>query len=259
MRPRAPVPGSRAGGTRAEGESGGNRLLFAMPRPVAAQLRAALEPIHLEPGQVLVERGQFVEHAIFPDSGIVSMLAEFAPGRRVEVALVGREGLLGLSALLGARYAMHQAVVQVGGEGRRLPAEMLRSLLHGSMSVRSLLLRYAALRLAQAATGVACNALHPLRERAARRLLEIQDRAGPGFLLTQELLADMLGARRPTVNAVLQDLKAEGLLATARGRIAITDPVALEAAACECRQRLRGAGPDFLSPGQQAGDAGQGG
>lgn len=221
------------------GGGGGNRLLAAMPRTELARLGGALEPLRLEPGKVLFERGQWVEHAIFPDSGAVSLLTDAGRGRRAEVALVGREGMLGLPAVFGGRLALYQAVVLVGGEARRVPVGLLRSLLHGSFAVRDLLLRYAALCLAQVASGAACNALHPLRARAARHLLEIQDRAGPGFMLTQDVLADMLGARRPTVNTVLQELKAEGVIATARGRIAITDAAALEAAACGCRQRLR--------------------
>ena len=248
--------GARHGGP--PGDGGGNRLLAAMPCAEAARLAAALEPLRLEPGAVLYERGERVEHVIFPDSGAVSLLTDAGSGRRAEIALIGREGLLGLSALLGGRRAPFQAVVPVGGEARRLPVGLLRSLLHRSFAVRDLLLRYTALCLAQAANGAACNALHPLRARAARRLLEIQDRTGPGFMLTQDVLADMLGARRPTVNAVLQELKAEGVIATARGRIAITGTAALEAAACDCRQRLREVVAEILAgDGHGIGAAGE--
>jgi CRP-like cAMP-binding protein len=245
-------PGPEPGG-RTRAVPRGNRLLAALPRQESVRLLALLQDITLVPGEVLVERGQGIEHVVFPDSGLVSLLTDFGPGERAEIGLIGREGMLGLTALLGGRTAPYRAVVRIAGEARRMPVGALRASVHGSFAVRDLVLRHAALRLAQAATGAACIALHPVRQRAARWLLDIQDRTGPGFLLTQEFLADMLGVRRPTVNAVLQDLKGEGLLSTARGRIVITDPAALEAVACGCRQRLRGIEAEFRAGGDGAG------
>jgi CRP-like cAMP-binding protein len=245
-----PPSASRSDGyaDAAPGNGGGNRLLAAMPRRETQLLGTALAPFRLEPGAVVAEPDRSIEHVVFPDSGVVSILmGSDGPGERAEVGLVGREGLLGLHALFGGRAAPFLAVVQVGGEARRAPARALRPLLHGSFAFRDLVLRCAAAQLADAACNAACNALHPLRRRTARWLLAVHDRVGPGFFLTQACLADMLGARRPTMNAVLQQLKAEGLIRTARGRIAITDAAALEGAACACRRRALDARRDLLA------------
>ena len=107
------------------------------------------------------------------------------------------------------------------------------------------MLRCAAAHLAEIAATAACNALHPLRQRTARWLLAFRDRAGPGFAVTQASLAEMLGASRPTMNAVLQSLKAEGVIRTARGRIAVADAPALESAACACRPWVLAAREDL--------------
>jgi len=229
------VAGARVAGVA---DGAGNKLLAALPRRDADLLRPLLKPSRLEPGAALLEAGREIEQVVFPDSGVVRVsMGQGGPGERAEVGLVGREGLLGLHALLGGRASPFLAMVQVGGEARTAPVRALRPLVHGSFTFRDLVLRCAAAQIADFAATAVCNALHPLRQRAARWLLAVNDRVGPGFSMTQASLAEMLGARRPTVNAVLQRLRAEGLIHTARGRIAISDAAALEGAACACRRR----------------------
>lgn len=228
----------------------GNSLLAALPDPDAERVRAALQPLYLIPGQILLEPGSPIEQLIFPDSGLVSLVLEAGADHAMEVGPVGREGVIGLPALLGTPKARVRAVVQAAGMGWRGPAAKLVPMIQNSLAARDLVMRYAAFCLAQASANAACAALHPLRQRAARMLLAMRDRTGPGLVLTQEFLATMLGARRPTVNAILQRMKREGLLRTARARIAIADPHALDAIACPCRLRLLEAQAELL-PGER--------
>ncbi len=245
--PRATEPSVAGDGQQQQGA--GNRLLAALPRGEAELLRPWLQPFCLVSGAALLEPGQPIERVVFPDSGVVRLsTGPGGPGGRAEVSLVGREGLLGLYALLGGRTAPVSAIVQIGGQARHAPVRALRPLINGrSFAFRDLVLRCAGAHLAEAATTAACNALHPLRQRAARWLLAFHDRVGPGFSLTQASLAEMLGARRPTMNAVLQQLKADGLIRTARGRIAVADAAALEGAACACRQVMLAARKDLAA------------
>jgi CRP-like cAMP-binding protein len=212
----------------------GNRLLAALTRAEQALLAPETEPVEFRLGATLYAPGKPVGHILFPDSGLVSLMAELEDGGRIEVGLVGREGLVGLTALLGAPVAEFRAVVQVPGRGRRIACRALRSAADGSHNLRDLVRRYAAARLMHAGRTAACNASHELAYRAARWLLLVQDRVGPGFPMTQEFLASMVGARRPTVNAVLRQFQGAGLLRCTRGRIAIADRTGLEAAACPC-------------------------
>jgi CRP-like cAMP-binding protein len=223
----------------------GNRPLAAMARTDAERLRPYLEEVPLDAGEVLFEAGGLIDHAWFPDAGAISLVSDQGVGRRVEVGLIGAEGVLGVTALLGEPTAKFKAMVQVAGRARRAPVAALRPMLHGSYAMRDLFMRIATAALHRSAAAAACHALHPLPQRAAGWLLALHERAGPGLAVTQEAMADMLGARRPTVNVVMRRFVAEGLVRTARGRIAIADVAALEAAACSCR---RGASLPWASP-----------
>lgn len=198
-------------------------------------------PVDLIPGQDLFRPGERIEHVVFPDTGLVSLLAEAPDGARAEIGMVGREGLVGLPALLGEPCAHLRAVVQVRGRGRRVGVPALRMLADGSRNLRDLVRRYAMASLIQAGLAAPCIAAHPLERRAARWLLAAQDRVGAGFPMTQERLAASLGARRPAVNAALGNLKAAGLVRHARGLIAVADRAGLEAASCPCYRSGRAA------------------
>lgn len=217
----------------------GNRLLAAMTRAERALLVQAAEPFRFAAGTDLFAPGQESRHVYLPDSGLVSLLADLPDAGRVEVGLVGREGLVGLPVLLGDPVTGLRATVQVPTHGHRIEAATWLLLADGSRNLRSLLRRFAMAMLAQASHGAACNAVHALEQRAARWLLSVADRVGPNIPITQEYLAGMLGARRPTVNLVLQQLRRSGHIRHARGQLAIADRAALEAAACPCYRLIR--------------------
>jgi CRP-like cAMP-binding protein len=227
----------------------GNRLLAALPRLDLALLAREFEPIGFAPGQSLRAPGQPIGRVVFPDSGVISLVAEPADGERAEVGLVGREGLLGLPALLGQPEAGLRWLVRVGGGGRAIRADALRARMLVSYALRDLLHRCTAAGLAEARQGAACTALHPLPRRLAGRLLALEDRMGPGFALSQASLAETLNARRPTVSTELQGLRRAGLIRQARGRIAIADRRGLEALACPCHAAAREARRRLLPPG----------
>jgi CRP-like cAMP-binding protein len=205
-----------------------------MTRAERALLAQMAEPVDLALGATLFAPGERIEHVIFPDSGLVSLVLELPDGARAEVGVVGPEGLVGLPALLGEPTSLLRAVVQVSGRGHRAAVAPLQLLADGSRNLRDLVRRCSMASLAHASLTAACNAAHPLERRTARWLLGVRDRVGPGFPITQEYLAIMLGTRRPTVNAVLQTFRTAGLVRLARGWIAVTDSAGLEAAACPC-------------------------
>ncbi len=244
-RPEAPGP-----------EKPGNRILAAMTRAERGLIAEATEPVRLVPGATLLSPGERIDHIVFPESGLVSLAIEMPGGTVAEVGMIGREGMVGLQALLGEPVALVRAIVQVPGEGYRVAAAPLTSLADGSRNLRGLVRRQAMAALIHASYSAACNAAHPLEHRIARWLLGVQDRVGPGFPITQDYLATMLGARRPTVNAMLRNLKTAGLVRYARGRIAVIDRAGLEGAACPCYRAERAALDRLLDgPGAAPGKA----
>lgn len=226
----------------------GNRLLAAMTRAERSLVLGAARPVALPAGSTVFSTGEVVRQVLFPDSGLVSLLADLPDAEPVEVGLIGREGLVGLPALLGDPTASLRAVVQVGLRGQQLEAATLLLLTDGSRNLRNLLRQYTMAMLVHTARCAACNAAHPLEKRAARWLLSVADRVGPNIPITQDDLATMIGARRPTVNLVLRDLRRAGLIRHARGQVAIADRAALEEAACPCYRLIREA-HDRLFPG----------
>lgn len=229
-------------------DAGGNRFLATMTRAERALVLDKAEPIELPAGTTLFAPGEHVRHVVFPAAGVVSLIADMPGEEEVEVGLVGREGVAGLHALLGDPLASVRAVVQVRGHGHRVEAATLSLWAHNSHNLRNVLLRCARAALLQAGRSAACNAVHPLEQRTARWLLSVADRVGPGLPLTQEFLATMLGARRPTVNQVLAGLRGAGLIRHARGQMVVADRAGLEAAACPCYRIARDA-QERLFPG----------
>jgi len=151
---------------------------------------------------------------------------------------VGREGAVGGIVSCGHAPAFSRAVVLVGGPVFRVPMTALEDAKNRSTFIADLFCRFSDYLLAQVMQSVACNAFHSIPERAARWLLYAQDRAGDRIELTQEAFAGLLGVQRTTINAVVQGLSSEGLIATARGSIQVADRAALKRRACECYQRL---------------------
>ncbi|MFC7478035.1 Crp/Fnr family transcriptional regulator [Dankookia sp. GCM10030260] len=213
---------------------GGNRFLAALSRTERALAQGAAEPVELPAGATLFVPGDEVRHVIFPAAGLVSLLVDIPGENGVEVGLVGREGVVGLHALLGDAVASVRAVVQVRGHGHRVEATPLARWARNSHNLHSVLMRCACAALLQASCAAACNAAHPLEQRTARWLLSVADRVGSGFPITQEFLATMLGTHRPTLNRVLVGLRQAGLIRSMRGHIAVADRARLEAASCPC-------------------------
>lgn len=233
---------------RSRGEPETNRLLAALPRGVQAALATHLLPMRLENGQVLFEAGVPIRWAYFPDSAVVSIVAEMGDGAAAEAGTVGREGFAGLPVLFGVDASPLKCFVQVAGDARGISVAALRRLVREHAPLRTLLLKFAHTYLCQVAQTAACNALHPIGGRCARWLLMTDDRArgeqrldgGPGsFDLTQESLAIMLGVRREGVSSAARGLRSDGLIHFSRGRVTVLDRQGLEKTACECYTVVR--------------------
>jgi CRP-like cAMP-binding protein len=217
-----------------------NQLLAALPPDDFALLAPALRRTDLELKRVLYEPYQPVGTVYFLESGIVSMLAPLEEGRFMEVGLVGREGLVGLTAVLGADSAATQALVQAPGTALQLRHAEIKEAFEASTTLRGLLLRYAHAYHAQVAQTAACNGYHLLEERLARWLLMAHDRAeGDEFPMTQEFMSLMLGVRRAGVSVAAGILQKAGVIDYKRGCINVLDRSGLEEAACECYGTVR--------------------
>lgn len=225
--------------TRADEAFAGNRLLSTFAREARALLEPLGEMIELRSGQTVLERGERVRSSLFPvGPTMISMTVELTGGRTAEVASVGREGAVGGIVSCGHAPAFSRAQVLMPGPAFRVPMETLEDSKSRSPFVANLFCRFSDYLLAQVMQSVVCNSFHSIPERAARWLLHAQDRAGDRIELTQEAFAGLLGVQRTTINAVIQELSSEGLIATGRGRIHVTDRAGLKRRSCECYERL---------------------
>jgi CRP-like cAMP-binding protein len=196
--------------------------------------------VQLAPGDLVLERGVHVSSSLFPiGPAMISMVVELGGGRSVEVASIGREGAVGGIVSCGHAPAFSRAEVLIGGAAFRVPMKALEDAKRRSPFISNLFCRYSDYLLSQVMESVACNTFHSIPERAARWLLHVQDRAGDRIELTQEAFAALLGVQRTTVNAVVQELASEGLIATGRGTVRVTDRARLKHRACECYRRLQ--------------------
>ena len=213
----------------------GNRLLAGLPDADRDALRPHLRETPLNSGEVLFEPGDEVAHVWFPHSGAVSLVMILADGPRVEAFMAGREGATDPLALAGPRPAVARAVVQLPGDAARVETGRLREIAQARPAVRAMLDRYAASLFGEIQQAVACNAAHRMAPRLAKWLLRSHDRADADVLpLTQEFLAEMLGAQRTTVTETARALQVAGAVDYRRGRITIRDRGILERLSCEC-------------------------
>jgi CRP-like cAMP-binding protein len=188
---------------------------------------------------VLFEAGQPIHSIYFPDGGLVSVLVPLEGDRVAEVAVVGREGMVGLPVFLGAKTHPHRAVVQVPGSALRLPAEALRPAVRRSSAMAERLLRYVDAFLIQVSLSAVCNCLHPVPKRYCHWLLMAHDRVGSDRLpFTQKFLALMLTVRLATVSEATTALQEAGLIRYRRGEVHILDRPGLEAASCGCYRAI---------------------
>lgn len=213
----------------------GNALLAALPERHLAALIDRMEWCALDRRQVLCEANEPIRHVYFPLNGMVSLVNATANGATVEVAMVGREGMVGLSLLFGSETMPLTAVVQVAGAGLRMTAGAFREEVGRSDVLVARLYLFAQALLVQVAQSAACMCHHAISQRCARWLLMTHDRVGGDHLeLTQDLLAQMLGVRRASVTATAVRLQKAGLIRYRRGSITVVDRAALEQTACEC-------------------------
>jgi len=216
-----------------------NQLLLALPRADYRELQGDLQDVTLPRGQVLFEARQRITHVYFPQRCVISLVAPIDGEKGVEVAIVGNEGMVGLSAFLGVDTASIQAVAQIPDAARRLTVAAFRRALARGTAMRRIMLRYTDAMLSQIAQCSACNQRHRVVQRCARWFLMTHDRVGDDqFLLTQEFLGQMLDVERPTVSAAARLLQAAGAIRYTRGRVTVTNRASLEGAACTCYRLL---------------------
>ena len=212
-----------------------NHLLAALPDNERQQWMAHLEPVTLELGQVLNEPERPLSHVYFPTTAMVSLLYVTESGASAEVAVVGREGIVGISLFMGSDITPSQAVVQSGGQGFRLKGSAIKEAFNRSAPVMLLLLRYTQALISQVAQTAVCNRHHCLDQQLSRLLLLSLDRQpGSELVMTQELIANRLGVRREGVTEAALKLQAAGVIRYARGHIHVLDRTGLERRACEC-------------------------
>jgi CRP-like cAMP-binding protein len=217
-----------------------NSLLAALPRQEYQRLRADLEPVTLKLGEVLHEPGVAIRYVYFPVDSVVCLLATVENHRTLEVGLVGYEGMVGASLALGVNVSSVRALVQVTGAAMRMGDERFREAFRQNGTLRRALHRYTYAKLALARQTVACSSFHLIEERLARWLLMTSDRVrSDRFFLTQEFLADILGARRVSVTQAAGRLQESDLITYHRGNIRILNRKGLEAASCRCYARIK--------------------
>jgi CRP-like cAMP-binding protein len=212
-----------------------NHFLATMPPADFDELRPFLRMVELKRHAVIHETGKPVDAVYFVESGLASRVARTQADGPVEVAMVGRSGLIGLSVVLGTMVALHRTVVHIPGLALRISAADLQTIMTKNPAIRDHLLRYVQLLMSQKAQVALCNAKHEIDKRLARWLLLAHDRVSSSQLpVTHDLLAMMLGVRRAGVSEALAVLESEGVVAKSRGALRIVDHDALKARACEC-------------------------
>jgi CRP-like cAMP-binding protein len=230
-----------------------NTILGTLPDEEFLRLEPSLEAVSLPRDTVLEEPDAPIDHVYFPVAGVASMLALGTDGESVDTTMVGREGMTGIAVFLGTGQMPVQTMVQVPLTGYRLPAAALRAELERGGRLVNLLQRYTQVVMVSMAQLILCNRVHRLDQRAARWLLQVDERVDEApFDVTQEFLAQMIGTQRPSVSLALSQFKDAGLIKYSRGRIVIADREGLLQRACMCigvmheeEQRLRETGEAF--------------
>ncbi len=217
--------------------SSSNRLLAALPAQQRDRFLADCTPVNLDLGSILHEEGERIRHVYFPTESFISMLATVDGHSRLEVGMIGNEGMCGHAPILGATVAPLRALVQGAGAAWRMDTAVFRRHLENMPVLRQLFGRYVNVQIRQLAQTAACTRFHVVEKRLARWLLMIGDRAhADSFVITQAFLAFMLGVRRAGVTKAAGTLQSAELILYSRGNMTILDRNRLEAAACACYQ-----------------------
>ena len=212
-----------------------NRLLAMLPREEYERILPHLGQVSFSLGEVLYESGAQMDHIYFPTTAIVSLLYTMENGSTAEMGMAGNEGLVGVALFMGGDTMPNRAVVQSAGCAVRMRAKVLQGEFATGGTFQRLLLRYTQALLTQMSQTAVCNRLHEIEQQLCRWLLLSRDRLDSDELvMTQELIANMLGVRREGVTVAAGRLQEQGLISYVRGRIQILDRRGLEAAVCEC-------------------------
>jgi CRP-like cAMP-binding protein len=212
-----------------------NRLLAALPKEEYERLGPHLEQVSFELGEVIYESGERLDHVYFPTTAIISLLYLMEDGSSAEMGLAGNEGVIGIALFMGGGTMPNRAVVQSAGGAVRLTAKALEAEFAMGSKFQYLLLRYTQALITQISQTAVCNRLHSVEQQLSRWLLLSHDRVeADELIMTQELIADMLGVRREGVTVAAGRLQDAGAISYVRGHIQILDRQKLEAIACEC-------------------------
>lgn len=226
-----------------------NHLLAALPDAELHTLIPDLESVALPLGQVMYESGNTMSHAYFPTTSIVSLLYVMESGASAEIGVVGSEGLVGISLFMGGGSTPSRAVVQSAGHGFRLKSRIIKEQFDRSGPLMNLFLRYTQALITQMTQTAACNRHHSLDQQLCRWLLLSLDRLdGPHLVMTQELIANMLGVRREGVTEAALKLQRAGLIRYARGHIEVLERRGLEERSCECYKVVKDEYDRLLPP-----------
>jgi CRP-like cAMP-binding protein len=218
----------------------GNQLLSLLPPSEYQRLSPYLQAVSLPVREILYTARAPIDYVYFPLSGMVSAMTVMEDGSAIEVATIGKEGVVGLTAFVGGETSPYEVMVQVEGEGIRMRSDVLANEASQDGPLRRLLVLYNTAFSTQVSYSVACNGLHKVEKRCCRWLLMTADRMESDTVqLTHEFLAIMLGVRRSSVTEVLQPLQGRGLIKNGRGKIKILDRPGLETAACECYRTVK--------------------
>lgn len=216
-----------------------NRLLVSLPGEDFARLLPYMEPVSLDAGDYIYGLGNKVDYVYFPETAVISHIHLLEDGNTTEVALVGKEGMTGLSAIFNAPPTNYWSQVILGGSAFRIEVEVVRDDFNRAEAMQRLVLNYASERIAQISQRAVCNGRHTLLERLASWLLMLCDRAGAGEMrLTHEEIARHMGARRASISVAATMLKDRRIIGYNRGHIRIIDREALLGTACECYEAL---------------------
>lgn len=228
----------------------GNQLLDALPEAEWQRWQPQLELVDLPLGLVLYESGGKMSHVYFPTNAIVSLLFVLENGASAEIAVVGHEGIVGISIFMGGGSTPSRAVVQSAGKGFRMRADAMKDEFGRSGPVMHLLLRYTQALITQMTQTAVCNRHHSLDQQLCRwLLLSLVRLPGNDLVMTQELIANMLGVRREGVTEAALNLQKAGLISYARGHIKALDRPGLEQRTCECYQVVKTEYDRLLPPG----------
>jgi CRP-like cAMP-binding protein len=226
-----------------------NGLLASLAPDDFELIRPHLRTVDLIQEQVLIEVGETLRRAYLPHRGVISLVVKLARGEHVQVAMIGRDSIFGTFAALGDPTALNSAVVLVPGSASTLDIDRLHAAAEQSASFRATLMRHGQAVYAQIQQTAACNAAHTVESRLARCLLDTHDLSGGSkFVLTQESMAQMIGARRNSVSLVANTLQQANFIHYSRGHIEITNRDGLTNTACECYITVKAQRERLLQP-----------